>query len=80
MLLASHSAPNLHGLVVTNMQDLALGLVKAYTTGLTLIQPIQISLLSLPTMRQIDTSSQFVVIYKLTEGALNPLNQIISKD
>jgi len=31
-------------------------------------------------MRQIDTSSQFVVIYKLTEGALNPLNQIISKD
>jgi len=62
------------------MQDLALGLVKAYTTGLTLIQPIQISLLSLPTMRQIDTSSQFVVIYKLTEGALNPLNQIISKD
>ena len=43
------------------------------------IQPVQIPLQSLPTLEQIKTPAQFDVIFKLTEGALNPLIQIIDK-
>jgi len=45
-----------------------------------LIQPVQIPLEGLPTLEQIDTPTQLGVIHKLTEGALNPLIQIIDKD
>ena len=44
------------------------------------IQPIQIPAQGLPTPKHIDTSSQLSVICKLTEGALNTLIQVISKD
>ncbi|KAK4823315.1 hypothetical protein QYF61_000917 [Mycteria americana] len=71
----------LHGVVVTQVQDLALGLVKPHTTGLSpSIQPVRVPLQSLPTPEQIDTPAQFVVICKIPEGALNPLIQIIDKD
>ncbi|KAK4824898.1 hypothetical protein QYF61_021138 [Mycteria americana] len=71
----------LHGLAVTQVQDLALGLVKPHTVGLgPLIQPVQIPLQSLPTLKQINTPAQLGVICKLTEGALNPFIQIIDKD
>ncbi|KAK4831026.1 hypothetical protein QYF61_014914 [Mycteria americana] len=67
----------LHGVVVTQVQDLALGLVKPHTTGLgPSIQPVQ----SLPTLKQINTPAQLGVICKLAEGALDPLIQIIDKD
>ncbi|KAK4821778.1 LOW QUALITY PROTEIN: hypothetical protein QYF61_000839 [Mycteria americana] len=69
----------LHGVVVT--QDPTLGLVEAHTIDLSpLIQPVQIPLQSLPTLKQIDTPTQFGVICNLTEGALDPLIQIIGKD
>ncbi|KAK4826007.1 hypothetical protein QYF61_003780 [Mycteria americana] len=55
----------LHGVVVTQVQDLALRLV-----------PLQ----SLPTLKQINTPAQLGVICKLTEGALDALIQIIDKD
>ncbi|KAK4823942.1 hypothetical protein QYF61_008328 [Mycteria americana] len=71
----------LHGVVVTQVQDPALGLVESHTIGLgSLIQPVQIPLQSLPTLKQINTPTQLGVICKLTEGALNPLVQIIDKD
>ncbi|GAB0205879.1 hypothetical protein GRJ2_003053500 [Grus japonensis] len=71
----------LHGAVVTQVQDLALGLVKSHTVGLgPSIQPVQIPLQSLPTLKQINTPTQFGVICKLTEGTLNPLIQIIEQD
>jgi len=71
----------LHGVSVTEVQHPALGLVESCTIDLgPLIQPVRISLQSLPTLKQIDTSTQLVVICKLTEGALNPLIQIIDKD
>jgi len=71
----------LHGVVVTQAQDLALGLVEPHTVGLIpLIQPVQIPLQSLPTLKQINISAQLGVICKLTEGALNPLIQTIDKD
>lgn len=44
------------------------------------IQPIQISLQSFPTLHQINTAAQLDVICKLSEGALNPLINIIYED
>ncbi|KAK4827205.1 hypothetical protein QYF61_015233 [Mycteria americana] len=71
----------LPGVVVTQVQDPTLGLVEPHTVDLSpLIQPVQVSLQSLPTLKQINTPAQFGVICKLTEGALNPLVQIIDKD
>jgi len=70
----------LHGVIVTKVQDLELGLVEPHTVGLgPWIQPVQIPLQSLPTLEQIDTPPQLGFICKLTEGALHPLTQIISK-
>ncbi|KAK4830945.1 hypothetical protein QYF61_014404 [Mycteria americana] len=71
----------LHGVAVAQVQDLALGLVEPHTIGLgPSIQPVQIPLQSLPTLQQINTPTQLGVICKLTEGALNPVIQIIDKD
>ncbi|KAK4832950.1 hypothetical protein QYF61_026606 [Mycteria americana] len=71
----------LHGVAVAQVQDLALGLVEPHTIGLgPLIQPVQVPLQSLPTLKQINTPAQLGVICKLTEGALDPLVQVIDKD
>ncbi|KAK4823194.1 hypothetical protein QYF61_027203 [Mycteria americana] len=71
----------LHGVVVAQVQDLALGLVKPHTIDLSpWIQPVQVPLQSLPTLKQINTPAQLGVICKLTEGALDPFVQIIYKD
>ncbi|KAK4814535.1 hypothetical protein QYF61_022254 [Mycteria americana] len=71
----------LHGVIVTQVQDLALGLVKPHAIGLDpSIQPVQVPLQSLPTLQQINTPAQLGVICKLTEGALDPFVQIIDKD
>ncbi|KAK4817095.1 hypothetical protein QYF61_027926 [Mycteria americana] len=49
----------LYGIVVTQVQDLALGLVEPHTVGLSpSIQPVQVPLQSLPTLRQINTPAQ----------------------
>jgi len=66
---------------VTEVQEPSFGLVEPHTVGLgPSIQSVQIALQSLPTLKQIDTPTQRGVICKLTEGALNPLIQIIDKD
>jgi len=71
----------LHGVVVTQVQEPALGLVEPHVTDLrSSLQPVQILLHSLSTLEQINTPTQLGVICKLTEGALNPLIQIIDKD
>ncbi|KAK4819236.1 hypothetical protein QYF61_027190 [Mycteria americana] len=71
----------LHGVVVTQVQDPTLGLVEPHTIDVSpSIQPVQIPLQSLPTLKQINTPAQFGVICKLTEGVLDPLIQIIDKD
>jgi len=62
------------------VQDPAFGLVEPRTVGLSpWIQPVQIPLQRLPTLKQIDTLTQLGVICRPTEGALNPLIQIIDK-
>ncbi|KAK4819531.1 LOW QUALITY PROTEIN: hypothetical protein QYF61_006024 [Mycteria americana] len=69
----------LHGVAVA--QDLALGLVEPHIIDLgPSIQPVQVPLQSLPTLKQINTPTQLGVICKLTEGALDPFVQIIDKD
>ncbi|KAK4820014.1 hypothetical protein QYF61_017393 [Mycteria americana] len=71
----------LHGVAVAQVQDLALGLVKPHTIDLSpSIQPVQVPLQSLPTLKQINTPAQLGVICKLTEGALDPFVQIIDKE
>ncbi|KAK4814185.1 hypothetical protein QYF61_011908 [Mycteria americana] len=71
----------LHGVIVAQVQDPALGLVEPHTVGLSpSIQPVHIPLQSLPTLKQINTPTQLGVICKLTEGALDPFIQIIDKD
>ncbi|KAK4825284.1 LOW QUALITY PROTEIN: hypothetical protein QYF61_026129 [Mycteria americana] len=71
----------LHGVVVTQVQDLALGLVEPHTIDLgPSIQPVQVLLQSLPTLKQINTPAQLGVICKLAESALDPFIQIIDKD
>jgi len=71
----------LHGVVVIEEQDLAFGLAESHTVGLgPSIQPDQVPLQRLHTLQQINTPTQPSVTCKLTEGALNPLIQIIDKD
>ncbi|KAK4821668.1 hypothetical protein QYF61_027136 [Mycteria americana] len=56
----------LHGVVVAQMQDLALGLVEPHTIGLSpLIQPVQIPLESLPTLEQTNTPAQLELVLRL---------------
>ncbi|KAK4826791.1 hypothetical protein QYF61_011440 [Mycteria americana] len=71
----------LHGVVVAQVQDLALGLVEPHTVDPSpSIQPVQVPLQNLPTLKQINTPTQLGVVCKLTEGALDPFVQIIDKD
>ena len=71
----------LHGVVVTQVQDPAFGLVELHTCGLSpSIQSVLIPLQRLPTVKQVGSPAQLGVIYKLTEGTLNPLIQIIDKE
>ncbi|KAK4832559.1 hypothetical protein QYF61_024059 [Mycteria americana] len=70
-----------HGVAVAQVQDPTLSLVEPQAIGLSpSIQPVQIPLQSLPTLKQINTPAQLSVLCKLTEGALDPLVQIIDKD
>ncbi|PKU47104.1 hypothetical protein llap_2599 [Limosa lapponica baueri] len=71
----------LHGVVVTQVQDPALSVVGSHTVILSpLIQPVQIPLQMLFILKQINTPAQLGVICKLTEGAIDPLVQVIDKD
>ena len=69
----------MHRVIVIEVQDPALGLIEANTSGLSpTIQLVQILLQGLPIPMQVDTSPQLGVICKLTESALSPLIQIIN--
>ncbi|KAK4818104.1 hypothetical protein QYF61_005907 [Mycteria americana] len=72
----------LHGVAVTQVQDPALGLVEPHTIHPSpSIQPVQVPLQSIPTLKQTNTTpAQLGVLCKVTEGALDPLVQIIDKD
>jgi len=66
-----------HGVIVTQVQDLALGLVEPHT--ICLGPSIEVPLQSLPTLKQIDIPYQLGVICRVTGGSLEPLIQIIDE-
>ncbi|KAJ7397479.1 hypothetical protein BTVI_135369 [Pitangus sulphuratus] len=71
----------LHGVVVTQVRDLAICFIEPRTVDLSpSVQPVQIPLQSLPTLQQINSATQHSVICELTESTFDPLDQIISKD
>ncbi|RMC09890.1 hypothetical protein DUI87_12677 [Hirundo rustica rustica] len=71
----------LQGIIVTQLQDPALGLTEPHPVGLgPLIQPVQIPLQRLLALQQISTPAGLGVICKLTDGAVDPLVQTIHKD
>jgi len=60
----------LHGVVVTPVEEPALGLVEPHTAGLSRsIQPVQTPLQSPPALRQMDTATQLGATCRLTEGS-----------
>ncbi|KAJ7414114.1 hypothetical protein WISP_86616 [Willisornis vidua] len=64
----------LHGIVVTKVQDLALGLVKPHPIGISpTLKSVQVPLQSPPAFQLIDTPSQLGVTCKLANDGLNPL-------
>jgi len=68
-------------IVVTHVQDPTFGLVESHSVGLSpLIQPVQIPLQSLHSLKQINTPTQLGITCRLTEGALHPLIQITDID
>ncbi|KAJ7401351.1 hypothetical protein BTVI_96985 [Pitangus sulphuratus] len=67
----------MHGIVVTQVQDSTLGFVEPLIVCLgPSRQLVQIP----PTFQQISTPTQLGYLYKLTKLALHPLIQIIDKD
>ncbi|KAJ7410144.1 hypothetical protein WISP_111202 [Willisornis vidua] len=74
-----HPQPlELHGVVISKVQDPALGLVEPHTTEFSpSIQPVQVPLQSPPAFQQIDTPPYLV---SSANGGLNPLIHIITKD
>jgi len=61
---------------VNEVQDPALGLAETPTVDFgPSIQPIQIPLQSLPTLKQMNTPAQLGVICTLTEGALHRVKE-----
>ena len=70
----------LHGVTVTHMQHPALSLVEFHTTGLgPSIQPVQIPLQSLSTLKQFNNPAQLRVTCNFTEAALDPSSRSLIK-
>ncbi|RMC13980.1 hypothetical protein DUI87_09064 [Hirundo rustica rustica] len=71
----------LQGVIVSKVQDLALGLIKLLPIGLCpSIQSFQISLQGMSTFQQIDTRSQLSVICKFTSERLDAYIHVINKN
>ncbi|KAK4822945.1 hypothetical protein QYF61_023445 [Mycteria americana] len=69
------------GVALTQVQDLALGLVEPHEvhTG-PLLQLVQVPLDDIPSFRHVNCTTQLGVICKLAEGALDPTLYIIDED
>jgi len=69
------------GFALTQVQDLALGLVESYeiNTGL-LLELVQVPLDSIPSLRCVDHTTQLGVICLLAKGSLVPAIYVIDED
>ncbi|KAK4824302.1 hypothetical protein QYF61_013047, partial [Mycteria americana] len=82
-LLSIHSFPSLLtlGIALTQVQDLALGLVELHGVRMgPLLKPVKVPLDGIPSLKRINCTTQLGLICKLAEGALNPTVYVINKD
>jgi len=66
---------------LTQVQDLALGLVEVYEvhTGPSL-KPVKVALDGIPSLRRVDRTTQLGIVGKLVKDALNPTVHFTNKD
>ncbi|KAK4828488.1 hypothetical protein QYF61_026759 [Mycteria americana] len=69
------------GIVLTHVQDLALGLVELHKVRRgPPLKPVKVPLDGIPSLQRVDHTTQLGVIGKLAEGALNPTVHVADKD
>ena len=69
------------GLPAIQMQDLALIFVELHEVHLgTLLEPVEVSLGSISSLRLVDCTTEFGVIHRFAEGALNPTVNVTHED
>ncbi|KAK4807078.1 hypothetical protein QYF61_018419 [Mycteria americana] len=69
------------GIALTQVQDLALGLVEPHESHMgPLLEIVQVPLDDIPSLSQISCTTQLGVICKLAEGALNPTVYVTDED
>jgi len=67
-------------ITLTQVQDLALGLVELHEVGMGLpLKPAYVPLDSIPSLQCVNCTTQLDVICKLAEGALDPLSMLPAK-
>lgn len=69
------------GIALTQVQDLALGLVELHKihTGPP-FKPVHVPLDAIPSVLHVDCTTQLGVVSKIAEGALNPTVDVTKKD
>ncbi|KAK4831400.1 hypothetical protein QYF61_017531 [Mycteria americana] len=69
------------GVALTQVQDLALGLVEAHEVHMgPLLKLVQVPVDGIPSLRCVNSTTQLGVICKLAEGALDPTVYVIDED
>ncbi|GAB0196099.1 cAMP-dependent protein kinase inhibitor alpha [Grus japonensis] len=69
------------GIALTHVQDLALGLVELHEVHMgPLLQPVKVPLDGIPSLQQVNRSTQLEVVGKLAEGALDPTVHVSNRD
>ncbi|PKU42541.1 hypothetical protein llap_7164 [Limosa lapponica baueri] len=69
------------GFAVTQVQDLALGLVELHKVRMgPHLKPVQAPLDGMPSLQRVDQATQLGVIGKLAEGALSPAVRVSDRD
>ena len=69
------------GIALTQVQDLALGLVELHEVGMgSPLKPVQVPLDGIHFLLHVNCTTQLSVICKLAEGAFNPTVHVVYKD
>ncbi|KAM6384895.1 dTDP-D-glucose 4,6-dehydratase isoform 4-T5 [Alca torda] len=70
-----------HDLTMTQVRDLALGLVELHDVRTDPpLKPVQVPLDGIPSLQHVDRATQLGVVGKLAEGTLNPTVHVTDKD
>ncbi|GAB0195895.1 hypothetical protein GRJ2_002054800 [Grus japonensis] len=69
------------GIVLTHVQDLALGLAELHAVRMgPPLKPVKVPLDGIPSLQHVDHTTQLGVVSKLAEGALDPTVHVTDKD